>query len=246
MTAPEEVILNDFKAHRASVLSEIATANSTLHTLLVNIEEANTKYTEILTDIASSASEHEAIVISTGKRIRSAIDAETKAKTAMDALAVERSKFDEYTARELSRITGAQSEFDAHLRDKQALATSLDSEIPKKQKHLSDIVSEIANWHDTETKGKEEYRIWIEATAKERTDVELELAQTRRDIDAEKALFAQARKDTAAEVAKIVLPQQALAADFNKIAHIKRNVDVYADRVRQAYKKLYPDKPFKI
>lgn len=242
----EEVQLNNFKAHKASLIAEINVESDNLSKTLEKKKGADENLTEILTKIAAASKEHEAILASSAT-VKGDADRKLKeAVIAQDELLRERAAFDEHKQKELAKIEEARAAAGRDIEGAHEILSDIMRVTPEKQAKLDELVKALESGNlvfETLQKEHNEFRI---SSAEERQAEEAHLAQVRRDRISEEKKLADTKAQVEDEIKKIGEPMKALSGDYARVARMSRDVDVYAARCKKRYEELYPGRPFKI
>lgn len=244
MKAHEEVQLNNFKAQKDSILTEIRVAADRLSGILGKTEEADKKHTSVRNKIASASKEHEAILASSKDRMRVADIRDAKTEEGAAKLEEDKAAFAAHQETERNKLAAESAAFEENMRERQDMLAHIIEITPEMQATLDSISKAADEGKLVFMTLQAEQRTWEEASTKERTDATLELAGIRKEREAEQQLLTDTKAQVREEILKIGEPEKKIRRDYAAFALKERNLEVYADRVKAAYKELYPDRPF--
>lgn len=242
MNVNEETQLSNFRAHRAQLLDEVRIANADLADVLQKKQDAEAKCASAV-QREKEAEEHLAFLLVDLK------DAEAmRSEAHAQALAqYEQNRKDT----EAAQLAVAQA--DAYILSLGETKKNLEADIATLEQNKTARGAELVSINEsysalcTNIEARQnEHRIWIDAAKNEQADVEALLTTTKYHVMCEEDRLLETKDLVAEEVKKIEMPSKKLAEDFAFISRMRRNVDVYAARVKRKHTELYPDKPFNI
>lgn len=237
-----EAELNNFKAHRAQLLDEVSIVNAELTEALQKKEEAEASCARAVRR-EKEAEDHLAFLL---VDLRDAEEMRSQAHA--QALAqFEQNRKDTETA----QLAVAQA--DAYVLSLGETKKNLETDITGLQQSKVERAVELATLNESystlclniEARQKE-HREWQAVAKKEQEDAEALLTATKYHVMREEDKLSETKDLITEEIKKIEEPGKKLARDFAFIERRRRNVDVYAARVKQKHSELYPDKPFTI
>ncbi len=242
MNVNEETQLSNFKAHRAQLLGEVRIANDELSDVLKKKEEAEATCAAAVKR-EKEAEEHLASLL---VELRDAEDARDKAREETILQHTE-------TRAAIEKAELAVAQADAHILSLEERGMNLEADIldleektSQKEEDLEDLSLEYELNAALNEVAKMEHSEWRKQVGGEQSNAQTALRLAQLETLREQEKLEETRALVTAEIKKIEEPGKKLAQDFAFISRMRRNVDVYAARVKRKHEELYPDKPFTI
>lgn len=242
MTPGEEIKLNDFRAHKASIISEIRVKSAELSELLIKVDAATSEYSDARTKKAAAEKAHAALLVwmeAQKALIAEGWEALTAAQEEWEDGKSVREEENRRLLTEKEELVEAIRSLDEEKKTKEEGIIPIRTEYATAVEERDAVIAEIAA-------EKNSHEVWRRDTKAEQDAAEIKLNETRKETDAEAALLGETREQVAEEQKKILLPEQKLKQELAEIARMRGTLDIYYRRVKWKHEQLYPGRPFEL